>query len=112
MKMIKPLTQKHAATRKGWRPDAVRGDRHERGYGWAWEKLRKRILERDSYLCQVCRRLGQVTPASQVDHIQAKAHGGTDDLENLQGICLSCHKNKTTKESNAGGAGSIPRAVS
>jgi len=60
--------------------------------------LRKRILERDNYLCQVCLALGIVTPATQVDHIVNKAAGGTDAESNLQGICDHCHDTKTRSE--------------
>lgn len=73
--------------------------RHERGYGTAWDKLRLTILARDSYLCQPCLTKGRPTPATQVDHIIAKAQGGTDDADNLQAICTDCHKDKTADES-------------
>lgn len=69
--------------------------RHERGYGTAWDKLRKVILTRDKYLCQPCLRKGRVHPATQVDHILPKAKGGTDEAANLQGICKPCHDAKT-----------------
>lgn len=72
--------------------------RHKRGYGTAWNKLRFRILARDKHLCQPCMRKGRVRPASHVDHIIAKAKGGTDDEGNLQAICTACHKDKTTVE--------------
>ena len=73
--------------------------RHERGYGNAWDKLRKLVLQRDKHLCQPCLAKRRVTPATQVDHITPKAKGGTDDLDNLQGICGPCHEAKTTIES-------------
>jgi 5-methylcytosine-specific restriction protein A len=68
--------------------------------------LRKVVLDRDSGLCQPCwdgtpRR---VTLASQVDHIVAKANGGTDDLSNLRAICGPCHALKTIHD-----AGRNPR---
>ncbi|MEW8230368.1 MAG: HNH endonuclease signature motif containing protein [Candidatus Thiodiazotropha endolucinida] len=81
-----------------WESDRTRGNRHERGYGNAWEKLRQEILERDHFLCQPCLRKGQTTVARQVDHIRPKADGGTDDTDNLQSICISCHKAKTARE--------------
>jgi 5-methylcytosine-specific restriction protein A len=74
------------------------GSRHERGYGWEWVKLRKRILDRDMHLCQPCRRKGRVTEAREVDHIVPKAQDGTDDHENLEAICTPCHKAKTQAE--------------
>jgi 5-methylcytosine-specific restriction enzyme A len=69
--------------------------RHTRGYGAAWVRLRAVILDRDLHLCQPCRRIGRVTPATQVDHIKPKAKGGTDDSDNLQAICEPCHTAKT-----------------
>lgn len=72
--------------------------RHKRGYGSAWYKLRKVILRRDRHLCQPCLAQYRVTPATQVDHIKAKANGGTDDPDNLQSICDACHKRKTIED--------------
>lgn len=70
--------------RKPW---ADRGSRQSRGYGAEWQKLRLIILRRDNYLCQACQREGRVSPATSVDHVKAKAKGGTDDPSNLEGIC-------------------------
>lgn len=72
--------------------------RHQRGYGVAWEKLRRVILQRDQYLCQTCLRDGIYTAAYAVDHIKAKAHGGTDDPVNLESMCRRCHDRKTARE--------------
>lgn len=66
----------------------------ERGYGHGWRKLRDRVLERDKHLCQVCER----NVATEVDHKVAKAHGGTDQPDNLQAICSACHRQKTARE--------------
>lgn len=78
----------------GW----ARTSRHARGYGTAWDKLRKRILTRDKYLCQACARKGRLTPANEVDHKKPKAKGGTDAEDNLEAICSPCHKAKTAAE--------------
>ena len=91
--------------------------RHARGYGHAWDKLRKTILKRDQYLCQQCLRDGRVTPLMvrsydhAVDHITPKAHGGTDDPSNLESLCQDpCHLQKTIKEAaEATGATLKPR---
>lgn len=69
--------------------------RHARGYGTAWDKTRKHILERDKYLCQPCLKQQRVKVANQVDHIKPKAKGGTDAEDNLQAICAPCHEAKT-----------------
>lgn len=42
-----------------------------------------------------------VYPGADVDHIKPLSHGGTDDLSNLQLLCLWHHKQKTAKEAAA-----------
>ena len=83
-------------TRRAW--DHGGKSRHERGYGHQWERIRKLVLQRDNRLCQPCLRKSRVTPAAAVDHILAKAKGGTDELENLEAICRPCHLDKTMRE--------------
>lgn len=74
----------------------------ERGYGPEWRKLRKRIMARDTHLCQECKRNGIMTQAKEVDHIVNKASGGTDEDDNLEAICTPCHKKKTILERRNG----------
>jgi 5-methylcytosine-specific restriction protein A len=78
----------------GW-DERQRGNRHQRGYGYLWYRIRDRILKRDNYLCQPCENNHRITTASEVDHILPKAKGGTDDDDNLQSICKKCHAEKT-----------------
>jgi len=85
--------------------DARRGSRHERGYGTEWDVTRKRILSRDKGLCQVCLAAGKYRPAKAVDHIKPKCEGGSDDDDNLQSICQSCHDIKTAAEAQRGRQG-------
>lgn len=87
------IVSRHLAPRKSWQHK--RASRHARGYGTAWEKLRKEVMQRDKGLCQPCVSNGRYTPAHAVDHIVQKASGGTDDLANLQAICRACHLDKT-----------------
>ncbi len=79
-----------------------RGSSTQRGYGGRWKKIRERIMERDKGLCQPHLRKDQIMPAVAVDHIVPKAEGGTDDDDNLEAICKSCHKLKTQEESKRG----------
>lgn len=91
--------QAHQSDRKiGKFADERRGSRHERGYGKAWDITRKRILSRDKGLCQPCLQDQRYRPAKQVDHKVPKFEGGGDDDNNLQAICLDCHKRKTAAE--------------
>ena len=69
----------------------------KRGYGYQWRQLRKLVFAR-SPLCVRC-----AAPATDVDHIIAKSHGGTDSLDNLQTLCHSCHALKTWHEDRVGG---------
>lgn len=70
----------------------------QRGYGAEWRKIRNAVVKRDKGLCQPCKRTGVIRPGSSVDHIRAKAHGGTDDPSNLECICTACHRAKTARE--------------
>jgi 5-methylcytosine-specific restriction protein A len=80
--------------------DDRRGSRHQRGYGYEWEKLRKRVLQRDNHLCRCdeCRVLDRIRPAQEVDHIRPKALGGGDEMGNLRAINTECHRRKTARE--------------
>lgn len=103
----KPCTQpgcKSYATNKGrcdehqreaW---AGRGSGASRGYGWAWDRLKRKILKRDGYVCQDQRVCKGLTKADEVDHVVPKAEGGTDAPENLRSICTPCHRDKTRGE--------------
>ena len=99
---------KLSATSDSWKGN--HGNRHDRGYGTSWDKLRLRILKRDMYLCQACKRDGRVTPLAvvpydhAVDHIVPKAKGGDDSPENLESICTPCHDAKSATERGTGRA--------
>lgn len=94
---------------RNWhKQDKAKGNRHERGYGTAWTKLRDTVMARDKGLCQPCLSSGRYTPASEVDHIKPKAEGGTDDTGNLQSICRQCHRTKTAYEARGESAQAMP----
>src|SRR5690625_3570785 len=57
-------------------------------------------MQRDRHLCQPCLSAGRYTQAEEVDHIVPVANEGTDDMENLQAICVECHQAKTATEGN------------
>ena len=66
-----------------------------------WAGIKKRVHARDQYTCQQC---GVVTMKLECDHIVNKARGGSDDMSNLQSLCVSCHRIKTQAESRGGSA--------
>jgi len=47
-----------------------------------WTTLRARVLRRDRQRCVECGR-----PATSVDHLIARAHGGGDAMANLRSLC-------------------------
>ena len=85
----------------GWtKPKDTRPSAAKRGYGYKWDKARKRYLAKNP-LCVYCKRYhDQVRPATCVDHIIP--HKGDPGLfwgvENWQGLCGSCHSRKTARE--------------
>ena len=94
----KSYCDRHKELNLGWENSHNGRTAAQRGYGHDWRKLRKLILIRDDYLCQEHLRLGKLVIANTVDHIKAKAHGGTDDVHNLESLCVECHKIKTTED--------------
>jgi 5-methylcytosine-specific restriction protein A len=79
--------------------DEYRGSASSRGYGWKWQKYRKRFLAAHP-LCAICEANGRVTPATEVDHIEP--HKG-DQVKfwqgsNHQALCKPCHSRKTATE--------------
>ena len=69
------------------------------------QKLRNAIIERDGCGCWYCgKRLQYKTKAKrlpphymQLEHIVPKAHGGSDDTDNIVGACKECNRRKGTK---------------
>ena len=68
----------------------TRQHEHERTRGSRWMKLRHVVLVEEP-VCMICER----KPSVEVDHIIPVSQGGTDERDNLQGICKSCHEDKT-----------------
>ena len=63
--------------------------------GRPWRRLRDTVMKRDGYLCQPCKRANRLSEAKEIDHIVGLAEGGTDHIDNLQAICIPCHRAKT-----------------
>jgi len=57
-----------------------------------WKSQRLIVLRRDCYICAYC---GE--PANEVDHIQPRVLGGTDDLDNLVAACRRCNASKSSR---------------
>lgn len=73
-----------------------------RGYGHRWRTARAGFLAQNP-LCAGCERLGRVTEAKVVDHIEP--HRGDQekfwDRSNWQSLCASCHSGEKQREERA-----------
>ena len=69
----------------------------------AWKRVRRRVLARDGYECQL-RGPRCTFDADHVDHIIPVTRGGTDDASNLKAVCLTCHASKSASEAVHGRA--------
>ncbi len=56
--------------------------------------LRIEIAYRQHYACQLCG-LFPLPPTFEVDHIVEIQDGGRDVADNLQALCVACHRDKT-----------------
>ena len=67
-----------------------------------WIKKRKRILRRDGYLCQLCKRYGRQTEAVTVHHIKHADEYPelAFDDDNLVSLCNACHNKQHPEKSN------------
>ena len=79
----------------------------------SWQQQRYKALRRDNYTCQKCGNKYAITYKGlsgkmleaeedgklQVDHIKPIAIGGDSlDLDNLQTLCVDCHRLKTAED--------------
>ena len=73
----------------------ARGSATRRGYGGkSWLRTRRRILMRDPF----CKEPGCNRPSKEVDHIVPRGESGSEDDDNLQGLCKPHHSAKTARE--------------
>lgn len=63
-------------------------------YGYKWRKIRAIFLSRNP-LCEMCKRNGRFTTATEVHHITPLASGGSNHFDNLMALCKSCHSRIT-----------------
>lgn len=52
-------------------------------------------------LCAQCEKHGRVRAAVIFDHIKPLSEGGPDDDTNVQGLCITCHDDKTAREARS-----------
>ena len=114
LRTLRPkLLQRPATQTHNWKSDEVRGSPAERGYDYAWRKVREVVLRAANELCQCPDCQGgvkQLRAANQVHHkvgrTEALRMGWTreqiDALSNLMAINSECHE-KITGGQHSGG---------
>ena len=55
--------------------------------------IRHEVFKKDNYRCKECGRTSKEV-VIEVDHILPVSQGGTDELDNLQTLCLPCNRAK------------------
>lgn len=93
-------TDEGFSVKKGGRKDSThkRIDRMKKAYSnWPrnYRYYKKMLVERDGLYCHYCDRLMTYNEA-QVDHVVAKARGGSDSPTNLVLACARCNNLKGT----------------
>ena len=63
-----------------------------------WPDIRMKAFVRDNFTCVDCKEKSQASKLCG-DHIIPLALGGAEfDIENVQTLCIPCHKKKTKKD--------------
>jgi 5-methylcytosine-specific restriction endonuclease McrA len=75
----------------------VRPRREVAGSGWARQRLRAAIFQRDGGICRWCR----AKPATVLDHVRPVVEGGSDDPSNLVAACHDCNERRRREQVKA-----------
>lgn len=70
-------------------PSAFTGCVNLSAYPRGWQATRRRVLERDGWVCAYCQ-----GPATECDHVIPIALGGGHEDANLAAACKSCNSSK------------------
>ena len=67
-----------------------------------WQRLKEKVLRRDDYLCQNCKRYGKHTPAQHVHHVNPVEFYPKLQYNpyNLIALCCSCHNKMHDRDSH------------
>ena len=68
-----------------------RDPKTKKRYGRTWERIRKLYADTHPF-CEDCYKRGIITPVEHVHHKLPLTEGGTNDFENLESLCKSCHR--------------------
>ena len=63
---------------------------YQQGANYGFENTKAKVLNRDNYTCQCCKRKRKDSKL-EVHHIIYRCNGGSDEVENVITLCHSCH---------------------
>ena len=63
---------------------------------------RMKVAYEQNYACAKCKKL--LPPDWQLDHITPLSSGGSNERENVQALCVSCHTDKSVHATQNRGA--------
>lgn len=68
-----------------------------------WKRFREKILRRDGYMCQCCKRYGRTTEATEVHHIRHADEYPelVYEADNVISLCHSCHNKQHPEKAKA-----------
>lgn len=95
-------------TPRPWLPKTASKDRPQQQgdhsavyHSSRWVKVRRLVLQRDP-ICVRCYNAGVTIPSTVADHIIPINQGGPVwEMDNLQGMCNTCHAVKSAREGKA-----------
>lgn len=74
-------------------PD-IQGEEYQNGSAKGFYDVRYFVFARDKYICQVCKRKGQIL---RTHHVIYRTSGGTNRADNLITVCTDCHTSENHK---------------
>jgi hypothetical protein len=63
------------------------------------DEIKNTVLKQCNYKCVDC---NEKVDNFQIDHKRSLSNGGTDQISNLQVLCIACHKQKSQREQEDG----------
>jgi len=64
---------------------------YQKGDMYGYQNLKHYVLNRDKYVCQICKKKTKNNTKLHVHHIKFKSNGGTNTKNNLITLCELCH---------------------
>ena len=74
-------------------PANVRFETYRDEYNKLRSKIKKAVFARDQHKCRKC----GATDNLEIDHIVPLVRGGSNDLNNIQILCMHCNRTKSDR---------------